>query len=209
MTEADFVRNTRTSYDAMATAYNETYRHTLRDDPMERAMLAVFAEQVDGPVADLGCGNGRITGHLKGLGLDVFGVDLSPGMLAIARAQVPGVDFREGSLLALDLPDGSLGGLVAWYSIIHTPRELLPEVFAEFRRVLAPGGRAAVAFQTGTEAKHYEEGFGARLDLTFYRNDPDEIAALLTKAGLDVRSTTVRQAERDEPTGQAYLMATG
>ncbi|MFD4664838.1 MULTISPECIES: class I SAM-dependent methyltransferase [Streptomyces] len=40
----------------------------------------------------------------------------------------------------LDLADGSLGGIIAWYSIVHTPPELLPVVFAEFHRVLAPGG---------------------------------------------------------------------
>jgi ubiquinone/menaquinone biosynthesis C-methylase UbiE len=61
-------------------------------------------------------------------------------MVAPARRSNPGLRFEEGSMTALDLPDGALGGIVAMYSIIHIPRERLPEVFAEFHRVLAPGG---------------------------------------------------------------------
>ena len=82
--------------------------------PWDRAVLATFAELVSrdelGPVADIGCGPGRITGYLHYLGLDAFGVDLSPGMLAVARQALPRLRFVEGSMTGLDLPDGSLGG---------------------------------------------------------------------------------------------------
>jgi SAM-dependent methyltransferase len=63
----------------------------------------------------------------------------------------PDLRFDEGSLTAVDAADGALGGIVAWYSIIHMPPEELPVVFAEFRRVLAPGGHLLLAFQVGDE----------------------------------------------------------
>ena len=91
-----------------------------------------------------------MTAHLHSLGLSAFGVDLSPAMIVVARRAHPGLQFNEGSMTALDLTDGVLGGIVAWYSIIHTPPERLPVVFAEFYRVLGPGGHLLLAFQVAT-----------------------------------------------------------
>lgn len=85
----DFLDATRRSYDATADDYAEWIRDELAAKPFDRAVLAVFAELVRGPVADVGCGTGRITAHLAGLGVDVAGVDLSPGMLAAARRTYP------------------------------------------------------------------------------------------------------------------------
>ena len=136
MTEPDFLRDTRTSYDAIATVYAERFRDELAARPLDRAMLAGFAELVRaggaGPVADVGCGPGRVTRYLNDLGLPVFGIDLSPEMIAVARRTYPGLRFEVGSMLALDVPDAALGGVLAWYSVIHVPDERVPEAFAEF-----------------------------------------------------------------------------
>lgn len=166
MTEPDFLRTTRASYDTVAADYAERFRDELAAKPLDRAMLAGFAELVRaagaGPVADVGFGTGRVTTHLNSLGLSVFGVDLSPQMVAVARRTRPGLRFDVGSMLALDLPDGAVVGITAWYSIIHIPQEQLPEVFAEFHRVLAPGGYLLLAFQVGDEPLHLTEAFGSR-----------------------------------------------
>ncbi|QKV91812.1 methyltransferase domain-containing protein [Streptomyces sp. NA02950] len=215
MTEADFLRATRTSYDTLAADYDEQFRDVLAGRPLDRAVLTGFAESVredgGGPVADVGCGPGRVTAHLHGLGLSVFGVDLSPGMVALARREHPKLRFEEGSMLALDQPDGSLAAVVAWYSTIHVPAERLPEVFAEFHRVLAPGGRLLVAFQVGDDPLCFTEAFGHQVDLTFRRWRPDRIAELLDRAGLPVHARTVREPVRTkshtESTPQAFLIA--
>lgn len=123
MTEPADVSATRTAYDMVAESYAELLRDLLAESPWDRAMLATFAELVGpGPVGDLGCGSGRLTGHLASLGLDVFGVDLSPGMVEVARRMHPTLRFEVGSLAALDLADASLAGALAWYSLIHTHR---------------------------------------------------------------------------------------
>jgi SAM-dependent methyltransferase len=207
-----FLAEARTFYDAFAAAYTDRFRDALDAMPTDRAMLGVFAELVRssgiaGPVADLGCGSGRVTAHLRDLGLPVFGVDLSPAMVELARREHPGLRFEVGSILDLDLPDGSVSGALAYYSIIHMPPERLPEAFAEFHRVLAPGGHLLVAFQVGDELLYLERPLGHEVSLDFQRLQPDEVAGLLEAAGLTVRVRAVREPEPDEAVPQAFLLA--
>lgn len=73
MTVDEWLTATRTSYDTVAVSYAHLVRDLLAEAPYERAALASFAELVQGagggPVADVGCGTGRITAHLHTLGV--------------------------------------------------------------------------------------------------------------------------------------------
>lgn len=215
MSEPDFLHRTRFSYDALADDYAEWIRDELAAKPLDRAVLGGFAELVHaagaGPVADIGCGTGRVTAYLHGLGLSVFGIDLSPRMVAIARSTHPGLQFDAGSMLALNLDDGVLGGIVAWYSTIHIPPELLPEVFGEFHRALAPGGYLQLAFQVGDDLARLTESAGHEISLDFHRSQPERIAGLLRQAGLVVRARMLRESDEDgqfsETTPQAFVLA--
>ncbi|GGW31578.1 class I SAM-dependent methyltransferase [Streptomyces griseoloalbus] len=205
------VRATRTFYDTIAEDYADHFRDILDALPLDRALLAGYAELVGpgGRVADVGCGPGRVTAHLASLGLSVLGLDLSEGMLTIARRENPGLRFEQGSMLNLDLPDGSLAGVVSYYSTIHLPEDELPAAFAEFLRVLAPGGHLLVAFQVGDEPRRHQEPFGHRVTLDFQRRRPELIAQLLEAAGFTLVLRTVRAADTElgESTPQALLIA--
>ncbi|MEU4642312.1 class I SAM-dependent methyltransferase [Micromonospora sp. NPDC023814] len=211
MPDAPFLTATRDSYDAMAVDYAEWLRTDMDERPLDRALLAAFAEVVkangNGPVADVGCGPGRVTILLHRLGLDAFGIDLSPGMVALARETYPRLRFEVGSMLALELPDASLGGLLAYYSVIHVPWERRPEVLAEFHRVLAPGGQLMLAFQVGDERLHLDEAFGRPICVDWYRQRPDEVAALVREAGFDLWATVVKEREGTETTPQGFVLA--
>src|SRR5881398_1355647 len=118
-----WLAGTRTSYDTVAVSYADQLREALAGAPYLRAALALFADLVHaaggGPVADVGCGPGHVTAHLHELGVDVFGIDLSPAMIALARREHPGLRFEVGSMTDLDLADATVAALLAFWSLIH------------------------------------------------------------------------------------------
>jgi SAM-dependent methyltransferase len=206
------LHDTRESYDAVVADYVDRVRRDtpvgrwsiVSDDlmgkpPLERALLGVFAELVragrGGAVADVGCGAGLVTQELVRLGLDAFGIDLSPQMVALARRRYPGVRFAVGSMVKLGVADGSLGGVLACNSIIHVPSEYRPQVFAEFHRALRPGGQLMLSFGIGDERRHFDEVDGVAISLDWYRQQPDEVCALLGEAGFEVRARAVDEPE--------------
>lgn len=208
MPEPSFLTETRTGYDTIAAAYAEHFAGELDSSPWQRAILGAFAEVVGPgePVADIGCGPGRVTGFLAEHGLAVHGIDLSPAMVELARRHHPGIRFDVGSMTALDISDGSLAAVVAWYSLIHIPPAARPGVLAEFHRVMRPGGRLLLGFQAGTEVKHHDEGFGFPISLDFHRIVPEEAAAAAEAAGFTVDMRFVREPAGWEPTPQAALL---
>jgi SAM-dependent methyltransferase len=211
MTETSHVQITRASYDTVAVDYERLLRDDLATNTFDRAMLGAFAERVlgggGGPVGDLGCGPGRVTSYLAKLGLDAFGIDLSPQMIAVARQAHPGLRFEVGTMTGLDIPDGTLAGALAWYSTVHTPPHELPAFFDEFHRVLAPGGHLLLAFKVGDESVHLERAYGHDLSLDVYRFPPESVADLLGHSGFEEVAQLVRTAEGLEKTPQAYVLA--
>jgi SAM-dependent methyltransferase len=202
MIEPDFVRTTRDSYDAVAAHYAECFSATLETEPLQRAMLAAFAALVrgSGPVADVGCGPGYVTAHLHGLGVDAFGVDLSSEMIGLARQAHPELRFEVGTMAALDVPDGGLSGVLSRYSIIHTPPERLPEIVAEFSRVLAPGGHLMLSFPGHDEPSELAEAYDHLVALA-YRWSPDRVADLLRAYRLQEVARLVYAPELDSKRG--------
>lgn len=202
----DFLRATSTSYDAFAKEYTAEHPDGVAEHPLDRNLITVFAESVransDAPVADLGSGPGGVAARLHALGVPVFGIDVSPGMVALAREAHPALRFHVGSMTSLDLPDESLGGILALWSTIHVPDEHLPTAFAEFHRTLVPGGQVLLAFQTADEDGHLRltERYGHEIGLDYYWRTPETMAARLGEAGLEPY-TRIRR----EPHGEAKL----
>lgn len=200
VTDPDYLSTTRDAYDAVAQIYAAQFSDSLREQTLERGMLQSFAELLissgNPAVADLGCGPGHVTAHLRGLGLEPFGVDLSPAMIALARAAHPALRFTTGSMTALDLPDGGLGGVLSRFSLIHTPPAQVPGILAEFHRVLAPGGHLLLGFY-GTDGSGYPTQDFDHKVATAYRWWPDHLATLLSAVGL---TATARMVLEPQPT---------
>jgi SAM-dependent methyltransferase len=200
----DWLSDTRASYDADAAGYADKVDGLLEASPYLRTSLALFAELVrdagGGPVADIGCGPGHVTGHLHDLGVDAFGVDLSPEMIAIARRDHPGLRFEVGTMTDLDLPDRSVAGVLAFWSVIHVPDESVPTVFEQFHRVLRPGGPVLVGFHVGDETIHTSEGYtGRAINVDSHRRRPELVASWLRAAGFSIDGQLVMRPDDEVP----------
>lgn len=201
----------RHSYDVLAEEYAQRIVGELADKPLDRALLDAFAEMVPGRglVADVGSGPGHVGRYLRDRGLDVVGIDLSPGMIDVARRLNPEMAFEVASMLDLPADDGAWSGIVAFYSIIHVGPQRLAAAFAEFYRSLATGGLLLVAFHIGGETIHRDEMWGIEVDLDAYHFDRQVVADVVEQA----RFTVLAQLEREPneaveyPSRRAYILA--
>lgn len=204
------------AYNAVATEYAESLRDELKGKPLDRALLAAVVEMCgDGRIADIGCGPGHVTRHLASLGAEPIGIDISPGMIDIARAEHPELDFRIESMTDLAEPDQSLAGAVLLYSIINLSPTERARAFAQIFRTLRSGGIALVSFHirseefSAGETQHLHTWFGHSVDITGHFLEPDQVIDEIADAGLDIVSVTTRMPHPgvEIPTERAYVLA--
>lgn len=203
------------AYDTVAGTYADYFTDASAESPLDRAMVDAFAAAVTdmdepGQVLDAGCGAGRMSRYLADRGCAVQGVDLSPGMVEMARRDHPGLEFGVASLTELPFPDDTFAGVMVWYSAIHTPPQGQLQIFAEVARVLRPGGHVLVGLQSGEgtrDASAAYARFGHDIELERYLYTPDEVAAVLEGAGLTEVARMVRRPREGERDDQSALLA--
>ena len=209
--DAQHERELQDGYSRVAGEYAARIYDELAHKPLDRTLLDRFAERVRGvgPACDLGCGPGQVARYLYERGVEVLGVDLSPGMVAQARRLNPGIPFQTGNMLALDVPNAAWAGIAAFYSVIHIPRADLPRAFRELHRVLRPNGVLLLAFHIGQEAVHLDEWWGEPVSLDFFFFQPEEIARLLRDTGFVVEEQIERAPYPDveHQSRRAYILA--
>jgi ubiquinone/menaquinone biosynthesis C-methylase UbiE len=184
---------TRATYDQIAPEY---LRLNLEMSAERRADMNGFASVLppSAVVADIGCGPGIEVALLRQLGLRVIGLDLSMGQLRAAAS----TGLAQADMRRLPLRAESLDGLWCHAALLHIPREMTPQVLAEFARVTRVGGALSLFVAEGDgeaweNADHY--GSDRRRWFTFHRL-PD-LAALLAAAGFAIRRTRATSARRD------------
>jgi SAM-dependent methyltransferase len=197
---------TRAAYDTVASAYAAVLPDVV-EPALDRNLLAFFAEQAHGVVLDAGCGTGRVTAHLAQRGLDVEGVDLSPGMVEQARTTYPELRFRVADLTHLGGPDDTYGAVLSWYSIIHTPPDERATVWTQLRRVLRPGGTLLVAFKVGDSCHHLNRAYGLEVSLDVYWLPVDQVCDGLSAAGFDITAKIERAPVNGERQPQGFVVA--
>lgn len=201
MVEPDAVAAIGEAYDAAADAYAKLFSDSLRDSPLDRAILGAFAELVlasgNRQVADLGCGPGHVTAHLCRLGVDAFGIDASAAMIELARQHHRGLRFAVGSMAAPAVADGALGGVLSRWSIIHTAPADVPAVLAQFHRALAPAGHLLICFSASDGPDRPTQAYDHTV-APAHRWWPDHLAALLTECGLAEVARVVSRPEPDD-----------
>jgi SAM-dependent methyltransferase len=193
------------TYDTVAETYAEQFADELAGKPFDLQLLGSLVPRVDGLVADIGCGPGQIGRFLFDRGVDVVGVDLSAGMLQVARAGNPGIRYERADVRALPFPDDALGAAVAFYSLIHLD-DLAPAL-TELHRVIRSGGVLCIALHEGEGARHRDEWYGRAIDLTVQLWPRATVVDALVDAGFAVESAIIRERYEGETTTRLYVTA--
>lgn len=205
------IRTIREDYDKLAQEYAQRIYDELRHKPLDRALLDRFAEAVKGrgEVCDMGCGPGQVARYLHERGLPAFGLDLSPAMLEQARQLNSEIRFREGDMLALDLPAASLAGIAAFYAIVNIPVIHHRTVFEQMAKVLKPSGLLLLAFHVGNEVIAEKELWGHKISMEFLLLQPDDVRSDLEAAGFTIEEVIEREPypEVEYPSRRAYIFA--
>lgn len=181
------------AYNALAAQYVEVAGDIDQMDPRDRALIARWRDETPGVLVDAGCGPGHWTNFLHDGDRDVIGIDLSAEFLTVARGRYPHLRFVADSLRDLPLDDASLGGILAWYSLIHLPPADLPAVLAEFARVLAPGGSVLIGYFDGEPG----EQFAHRIAPAYFWS-PASLEPLLATVGFTLTHQERRARDPDE-----------
>ncbi len=186
---SDAVSETRATYDVIAWAYLQRKRHRPWDsyllDLLDRFCSRLPAEA---RVADLGCGHGVEVAALREKGLGAVGIDLSAGMLACAAELVPG-RLAQADLRHLPFADTTLSGVWSVHALLHVPAADFPGVLVEMRRVLRPGGWAALSLAGGDDEHREEVSYRPGRYRTFTHWPLDRVVDLAEHAGLKVENS--------------------
>jgi ubiquinone/menaquinone biosynthesis C-methylase UbiE len=113
-------------------------------------------------------------------------------------------------MMALNLQDGTLAGITAFYAIVNLAKESLVLVFREMERVLQPGGLLLLAFHAGDEKLYEDELWGHPISLDFYLLQPSTIQRYLEAAGLVIEEIVEREPyspEVEYQSRRAYIFA--
>jgi SAM-dependent methyltransferase len=204
MSGDSWLTDIRTSYDTVAVSYAAQVRDALAADRYMRGALGLFADAVHvaggGPVADMGCGPGHVTAYLRELGVDAFGIDLSPGMIDVARRDHPGLRFDVSSMIEPQLPDASLGGVLAWWSLVHLPDDTVLTVLGVFQQALRPGCPLLLGFHGGEGSSLKTAGYGDHpMNVVVHRRPGARVRAWLRAAGFTIEAQLLLDPDGDPP----------
>src|SRR4051812_20131607 len=149
-TEMDHTKRTIETYDAIAAAYHviATPEHRAW---LEDSMREFFTRLPGSSVLVAGCGEGRDSRYLSGLGARVVSFDLSDGMLALARAADPqGTYIRADLREARSIGSGLFDGIWACACLYHLTKSEFRSCLKSFQQMLHPGGVLFLNLKLGT-----------------------------------------------------------
>ncbi|WP_211368115.1 class I SAM-dependent methyltransferase [Microbacterium rhizomatis] len=190
------------AYSARAADYVEQLGSVDSLHPSDRALIKSWAAQVDGPIVDAGCGPGHWSAYLAEHGHDIRGVDQVPEFVDHARRTYPHISFELGSLDRLRDSSGSVGGILAWYSLIHHEPSTVRTALEGFARVMRPNGSVLVGFFIGAQVEPFDHAV-----VTAYRWSAEALSNELRAAGFEVIETHTRIGRNPKPRPHGAIIA--
>lgn len=197
-------------YNAVAKNYAAKYLDELNYKHFDRILLSSFVVEniYNGTLIDLGCGPGQTTKYLSDLGCtDLLGVDISPGMVDIARSGHPMLNFETADILRLQFSDSSFGSAIAFYAIVHFNYEQLTIAFQEIKRILKNDGQFLFSFHIGDQLVHLDSFLDNQVNIDFYFFEIHKIVDILRAANFEIMDIMERHSYPDieYPSKRAYI----
>ncbi|WGD37178.1 class I SAM-dependent methyltransferase [Lysinibacter sp. HNR] len=162
--------------------------------PEDISLIAAWGQSVTGRAIDTRSGPGHWTELLRAQGVDISGIDLVPEFIASARERFPRSRYCLGSVSELPTADGELGGILAWYSLIHSHPDETTATLREFSRVLRPGGSLLVSAFQGAQASTFDHAI-----VEAYYWSVEDLRHKLEETGFSPLETHTRTAPDTRP----------
>lgn len=176
-------KNVIDDYDDIAKEYAEEFFC----DSSDNKYIDAFLNSLEGiKVLDVGCGNGRDCKYISQKGFDINGIDLSVGMLEIAKEKVPNGKFEIMDITNITYPDNSYDGIISNCSLFHIPVEELPKTLDSFRRILKPNGKLLLILQEGNGETMVEEPYRPGVHIYMNYFSVSQIQNLLQEYGFNI-----------------------
>ncbi|MDH2414329.1 class I SAM-dependent methyltransferase [Nocardioides sp. CER19] len=183
------VSHVASAYDARADEYVDLFGSVDKLAEADRRTIERWRDETPGRLLDAGCGPGHWSDVLSVLGTrTVVGIDGSSRFLESARRRFPRIGFARADLAVLPIANESVGGILAWYSIIHADPSEVPAILGEFARVLRPEGSLLLGFFDGDAGQPFDHKV-----TTAYYWSADALVELLALEGFAVRRAGARQ----------------
>lgn len=177
---------TRQAYNLAAQKYHDLFHNEMNEKKYDQQLLDDFASRFreNSVICDAGCGpSGHIGRYVSDKGIQVIGVDISDKCVELARRYNPKMRFERGDISNLPFEDGSFDGIIAYYSIIDTPKKYVGRLYDEFYRVLKIGGYLLVAVKAGKTEGYFDNLLGIEAEIYFTLFTKEEIAGYFENAG--------------------------
>jgi len=171
---------TMLAYNLASERYHDLFRNEMNEKAYDRRLLDSFASRFceDSLICDAGCGpSGHIGRYLFDKGVQVVGVDISDKCIELARRYNPQMKFERGDIADLTFHDAAFDGIIAYYSIIDTPKRYVNRIFREFNRILKPNGCLLVAVKAGVTEGYIDDLLGIETEIYQALFTEEEIAS--------------------------------
>lgn len=190
-------------YDDIAKEYAEEFF----EDTSDNKYIDIFLDSLKGiKILDVGCGNGKDCKYISQKGFDINGIDLSVGMLSIAKEKVPNGKFEVMDMTDITYPDDSYDGIISNCSLFHIPTEELPKTLESFRRILKPNGKLLLILQEGNGETMVEEPYRPGVHIYMNYFSTSQIQELLQQYGFEIGYLSKEESPNEFELGNGKLI---
>lgn len=190
-------------YDDIAKEYAEEFF----EDTSDNKYIDIFLDSLEGiKILDVGCGNGKDCKYISQKGFDINGIDLSVGMLSIAKEKVPNGKFEVMDMTDITYPDDSYDGIISNCSLFHIPTEELPKTLESFRKILKPNGKLLLILQDGNGEMMVEEPYRPGVHIYMNYFSTSQIQELLQQYGFEIGYLSKEKSPNEFELGNGKLI---